>query len=373
MEPEDLVKTNCKEVHNSILEQENFPNWKEIADDLRQLNWLELDPSNACNVCESIIDIGDLCALESKDGNKRFNVLKLNRVKNVLNNNIFAFTSDNQKVKELCGALKKKINSISFFQIVKNDIFTGDASKASLSFRKYDTIFTDFKNTVSPIFTPIDAAFRRETGKTIQSFMESEFYNQAIVINKAKIQGDAKQLLEKYEPTTFGHSTNYYWQTGRQPDYYGEVSQEGKKQGYGKVTFPNGDTYEGNWENDQMDGLGIYTWKIGGRYEGAFEAGKIQGAGKRSYASGNVYEGEFLDGKKQGKGVMVFSNGDIYEGDWNKDDMEGQGTYKWVSGDTYVGSFQRDKRHGSGCLTLFNQEVYNAEWFEDKMVDRAKN
>ena len=34
---------------------------------------------------------------------------------------------------------------------------------------------------------------------------------------------------------------------------------ENLKEGYGKLTFPNGDTYEGHFEKDMYNGLGTLT------------------------------------------------------------------------------------------------------------------
>ena len=38
--------------------------------------------------------------------------------------------------------------------------------------------------------------------------------------------------------------------------------------GLGKVTFPNGNEYEGEWKDGEMHGQGIFRWKDGSAYNG---------------------------------------------------------------------------------------------------------
>ncbi len=42
-----------------------------------------------------------------------------------------------------------------------------------------------------------------------------------------------------------------------------------------EATFPNGDTYSGEYTNLQRNGKGIYTFAKGGRYEGFYADGKV--------------------------------------------------------------------------------------------------
>ena len=60
--------------------------------------------------------------------------------------------------------------------------------------------------------------------------------------------------------------------------YTGEM-QRGLPNGYGKLTWPNGDYYEGN-----------------------FKFGKRNGYGKRINVDGSEYQGEYLDDKPNGRG-----------------------------------------------------------------------
>lgn len=56
--------------------------------------------------------------------------------------------------------------------------------------------------------------------------------------------------------------------------YEGEF-QDGKIQGKGIMTFPEGQRYEGDFVNEKFEGSGMYTWPNGNRYEGQFANGKF--------------------------------------------------------------------------------------------------
>ena len=41
-----------------------------------------------------------------------------------------------------------------------------------------------------------------------------------------------------------------------------------QRNGFGKLTFPNGDKYEGNYENGLKNGEGSFYWADGSYYKG---------------------------------------------------------------------------------------------------------
>jgi hypothetical protein len=50
-----------------------------------------------------------------------------------------------------------------------------------------------------------------------------------------------------------------------------------EKDGIGKYTWNNGNTYNGSWSEDAMNGEGEYIWiKEKAKYEGSFKDGKIE-------------------------------------------------------------------------------------------------
>ena len=49
---------------------------------------------------------------------------------------------------------------------------------------------------------------------------------------------------------------------------------------------------------------------------------KRSGKGKMTYANGDVYEGDFMNNKFHGKGKFTYENGVVYEGDFLDDEFQ---------------------------------------------------
>ena len=48
----------------------------------------------------------------------------------------------------------------------------------------------------------------------------------------------------------------------------------GRMQGQGEMTWPSGDKYIGDWEEDARHGFGLYLYGSGNRYKGQYVSGK---------------------------------------------------------------------------------------------------
>ena len=55
-----------------------------------------------------------------------------------------------------------------------------------------------------------------------------------------------------------------------------------------------GYVYEGNWENDRMEGQGRLSMPDGSVFEGQFQNGKFHGHGVYCWSDGSKYEGFLL-------------------------------------------------------------------------------
>lgn len=87
------------------------------------------------------------------------------------------------------------------------------------------------------------------------------------------------------------------WASGNR--YEGQFGAGGRKYGQGTYYYSSGDKYIGEWlVPDYRDGQGIFIWANGTKYVGEFDFSKIQGYGKMTYSNGQVYEGQFVDGKR---------------------------------------------------------------------------
>ena len=96
--------------------------------------------------------------------------------------------------------------------------------------------------------------------------------------------------------------------------FMGEL-QNGKRQGKGKILFPDGGYYEGEFKDDNYHGKGTLLVKDY-KYTGEFEEGKKKGKGKIEYfnPSKKIYEGSFIDDVQCGYGKELSEDGTYYEG-----------------------------------------------------------
>lgn len=94
------------------------------------------------------------------------------------------------------------------------------------------------------------------------------------------------------------------------------------------------ETYEGDFRKGLRHGKGIYKYNrleeppeegqpmpaIPSVYEGDFvktkEGGAKQGIGKMTYLNGETYYGQWENGKKHGEGIYTYANKDVYTGWW---------------------------------------------------------
>lgn len=133
------------------------------------------------------------------------------------------------------------------------------------------------------------------------------------------------------------------------------------------VTFPNGDTYEGEFENGLFHGYGVYTFSNKNRYEGQFKSDVMSGDGTMTYNNGNRYVGQFLNGKRNGLGVLTYANGDVYKGEFRDDRRTGEGAYLFSNGSRYEGEFLDGERHGKGRYLYPSGDEYRGYFKNGKM------
>ena len=77
--------------------------------------------------------------------------------------------------------------------------------------------------------------------------------------------------------------------------YTGSVVSK-KMNGQGKLTFENGDVYEGQFQNGLFQGQGTYKSAKGWVYVGQFKQGYANGQGKLTTEGQVSYEGTFKQG-----------------------------------------------------------------------------
>ena len=161
--------------------------------------------------------------------------------------------------------------------------------------------------------------------------------------------------------------------------------------GKGQATYPNQDTYDGDFEDGVRSGSGKYTYvSKGGEevqdvYEGEWKDNLKHGIGKQTYAGKGSYYGYWEAGRRHGEGVFTYTNQDVYSGLWSNGVKEGKGTYvffqtgmklvgvwkngemiegKWAypNGSFYSGFFDHNKPKGKGRWTFENGNVVEGEY-----------
>lgn len=173
-----------------------------------------------------------------------------------------------------------------------------------------------------------------------------------------------------------------------------------------KVSYVNGDKYEGEMTQNMRNGNGQMIYANGEIYNGMWVDGAENGTGKlaslfvfslrlslgiKVLLDSSVYNGQFLNNSRTGNevlshyhlfddssgfGTLVYQNGDVYDGtyansigfvvisadvgDFVDGVWEGEGSYYFHTGDVYTGQYHKGKRHGEGVYYFASGlEVYD--------------
>ena len=178
--------------------------------------------------------------------------------------------------------------------------------------------------------------------------------------------------------------------------YTGDLSEDGKREGFGRTVNNNGITlYEGEYKNDLREGFGVHHYRSGAvSYIGDFkddqregfgvsfresdhalhishwQNGKPQGMATIFNKNGDlIYNGQIIDGQKQGAGVSVDPETHcVFVEKYENNKKAGQATLFDADGNLiYSGGWQNGKRQGHG--TAFDKNgnvVYTGEWKDDR-------
>lgn len=166
----------------------------------------------------------------------------------------------------------------------------------------------------------------------------------------------------------------------------------------GKLTFANGDIYQGGIQKKKFHGNGKFVrangdWSDGifdmgnflsGKskftkdrveFEGNVAEGKQNGVGKMVWKDGPAvsYEGDFKDGKQTGRGKFVSRNGADYEGEVVNGKPNGVGKFVWKGSSAYYeGEFKDGKQTGRGKAVYLNGATYEGDFLDGKAHGHGK-
>lgn len=153
-----------------------------------------------------------------------------------------------------------------------------------------------------------------------------------------------------------------------------------------KITFKNGNRYEGEVCDRLPHGKGTFYWADGTIYEGDFEEGSPTGRGRmqlpdfteytgmfcKGFFHGNgvyniratsmVYSGHWKYGKKHGFGWLLYDSDVWYEGEFQDDLRDGNGFFHFKDRSCYQGQYLKNKREGRGAMRWSNNDIYIGHW-----------
>ena len=140
-----------------------------------------------------------------------------------------------------------------------------------------------------------------------------------------------------------------------------------KAAGRAKVAYPNGDSYEGGFnEAKQKHGKqAAYVWSAAtGANPWVPEEGFPEGK-----APAVRFDGQYVEGQKRGVGKISLPNGDKYHGLWEADKFHGDGTYYYANGDVYSGGWAKGVKQGHGTFLVARDESQLVgQWEKGAMV-----
>jgi hypothetical protein len=138
-----------------------------------------------------------------------------------------------------------------------------------------------------------------------------------------------------------------------------------------KLSFKNGDIYQGDTEDKLPNGFGVMKYINGDYYKGNFKSNKKHGYGTYFFKNGNIYEGSYLNNQRNGEGIFKCKTG-RYLGDWVDDLKNGKGIFIFINGDEYEGEFKNDLRSGYGVLTNKDGDIFEGQWLNDRKNGHGK-
>jgi len=147
-----------------------------------------------------------------------------------------------------------------------------------------------------------------------------------------------------------------------------EFDDRTRKHGRGHFTFPNGESYYGEWKSSKFDGFGVCMWADGRKYQGMFREGKRSGFGIFTWPSGCRYEGEWLEDKRHGNGRDTWPDSSSFIGEYKQDKFDGWGVFRWEDGGLYEGYWKEDHRHGFGTHKWKDGRIFQGEFSQDRFV-----
>lgn len=203
-------------------------------------------------------------------------------------------------------------------------------------------------NSVNGLYTDQRVTHTLMTERTVRTHQLTERRpSGAAVGSEVQSIDEQYKALDRIEPVTLEGIKTYQGKISSAM-CRGEI-KDGQLIGRGRMTFPNGDIYEGRFKNNLLNGLhGKMILICGVVFEGKFADGFLQGKGKKTFSDGTVYKGEFKGGCLNGQGEIRTLKGECLTGHFQDDLLNGIGEIKQINGNWYRGTFKDNHLNGPG-------------------------
>ncbi|CAH2104972.1 unnamed protein product [Euphydryas editha] len=168
---------------------------------------------------------------------------------------------------------------------------------------------------------------------------------------------------------TFSNKSGFY----KDAKYIGRWL-DGKVHGSGKIEWPDGKFYVGQFQLNALCGHGKMEIPGVGLYEGEWKENLQNGYGVLKYTSGDIYEGYFKDGHPHGHGIkkqgdFTSSTATIYTGEWVVGVKHGYGVMDDIGkGEKYLGNWSDNKKHGCGLIVTLDGIYYEGLFTQDVLT-----
>lgn len=158
---------------------------------------------------------------------------------------------------------------------------------------------------------------------------------------------------------TYSGTGKISWANG---DVFDGTLINGRRNGVGQSIWANGQHYNGDWLDDAQTGKASVKFPDGNHFEGGVVNGRPHGQGRMLYASGDSYSGQFNAGSKEGRGIYIWKNGQKFDGEWKNQSPDGKGRMEFASGEIYEGQFLNGTPDGVGVYKWPSGDQYVGEW-----------
>ena len=172
--------------------------------------------------------------------------------------------------------------------------------------------------------------------RSLERELHSAFSNVRAEENREFFEASVTEVYNKIQQLTHGgkdvklqHMAFVPTKKYTNAAYEGDLTQDNRENGNGKLYFNNGDLYEGEFKDGYRHGTGTLTFNDGKIWHGNFYYNSFMGQGEITEPSGWKYKGEVLRGKPNGFGRHSRDDGDFHEGNWLDGEPVGKGKRSW--------------------------------------------